>query len=398
MRLLLQSLLCLGSLSGAMFAQRPLVVISVDGLDHRYIRDAAKLGLKIPNMLKIAHQGQWADGVVGVLSTVTWPSHTTLITGKRPDEHGIRGNRRPREEGGDYYWSVSLLKSPTLWHAANRAGLRTAAITWPVTVDAPIALNLPEAFARREGGWMDLETIRAKATPGLVEKIVAFDKSFEQEWMDDRTRALATVYFLKKEKVDLILLHFVDHDAVAHDHGPFTREALGELERTDRYIGQIMDAAPASATICLTADHGFERIDSMINASAIKGSKRVVGGVLFAMDEEAVTAARATKGIGREVPSAEVTRFAPFVTGYKTAFEPAEHYQFAYSMPGSSTGGELYMPPREKGNHGQWPLRPDYRSTFALWRRGIKPQKLPEIDMLTIAGRLADVLGVKIAE
>jgi predicted AlkP superfamily pyrophosphatase or phosphodiesterase len=385
-------LLLAASLAAPVFAQRPLVVISVDGLDHRYLRDAAKLGLKAPNMLRLAGEGQMADGVVGVLSTVTWPSHTTLITGKRPDEHGIRGNRRPREEGGDYYWSASLLKSRTLWHAARDAGLRTAAITWPVTVDAAIDLNLPEAFSKREGGWMDLASIRAKATPGLVEKIIAFDRSFDQEWMDDRTRALATVYFLKREKVDLILLHFVDHDAVAHEYGPFTPEALRELERTDRYIGQIIAAAPKSATICLTADHGFERIDRMINAGALPGERRVVGGVLFAMDDAAVKAARETAGIGRSVPASEVERFAPFMKGYAAAFEPEPHHQFAYTLEGN----ELYLPPREKGNHGQWPLRPGYRSVFALWRRGQKPERLREMDMLEIAPRLAEVLGVRL--
>jgi hypothetical protein len=31
---------------------------------------------------------------------------------------------------------VSLLKAKTLWHAAREAGLKTATITWPVTVGA----------------------------------------------------------------------------------------------------------------------------------------------------------------------------------------------------------------------------------------------------------------------
>ncbi|MBL8234714.1 MAG: alkaline phosphatase family protein, partial [Bryobacterales bacterium] len=99
--------------------RRPVLVISVDGLDHRYLRDADALGLKIPNMRRILAEGEWADGVAGVLPTVTWPSHTTLITGVVPDKHGILGNRRPASEGGDYYWTVDLLKVKTLWHATR---------------------------------------------------------------------------------------------------------------------------------------------------------------------------------------------------------------------------------------------------------------------------------------
>ena len=338
-------------------------------------------------MRKLAREGEWADGVIGVFSTVTWPSHTTLITGKRPDEHGIRGNRRPREEGGDYYWTADLLKTRTLWHAARDAGIKTAAITWPVTVDAAIDFNLPEAFAKRKGGWMDLATIRAKATPGLVEKIIAFDKSFDQEWMDDRTRALATVYLLKKEPVGLILLHFVDHDAVAHDHGPFTPEAHEELERTDRYIGDILRAAPNGATICLTADHGFERIDRMINAARIPEA-RAAGGLLLTKQRNAPK----VDGVGREVPRDEVARFAPFLTGFEAAFESAPHHQFAFDLASEN----LHLPPREKGNHGQWPLRADYRSTFVLWGPKIGAAKKPEMDMLNIADRLAQVLGVRL--
>lgn len=380
-------LLALLAIPAALFAQRPLVVISVDGLDHRYLRDADKLGLKIPNMRKLAREGEWANGVIGVFSTVTWPSHTTLITGKRPDEHGIRGNRRPREEGGDYYWTADLLKSRTLWHAARDAGIKTAAIAWPVTVDAAIDFNLPEAFSKRKGGWMDLATVRAKATPGLVEKIVAFDRSFDREWMDDRTRALATVYLLKKEPVGLILLHFVDHDAVAHDHGPFTPEAHEELERTDRYIGEILRAAPKSATVCLTADHGFERIDRMINAARIPGA-RASGGLLLTKARFAAQ----PDGVGREVPREEVVRFAPFLRDYEAAYEPAPHRQFTFNL----SSDELYLPPHEKGNHGQWPLRADYRSTFALRGPGIRAAKTPEMDMLAIADRLAEVLGVRL--
>jgi predicted AlkP superfamily pyrophosphatase or phosphodiesterase len=376
-------------------AQRPLVVISVDGLDHRYLRDADKFGLKIPNVRRLIMRGELADGVVGVLSTVTWPSHTSLITGKRPDEHGIRGNRRPRDEGGDYYWSAALLKAPALWQAAERAGMKTAAITWPVTVDAGISYNLPEAFAKRKGGWMDLATIRAAATPGLVEKIVAYDKTFDQEWMDDRTRALAAVYLLKREKPDLMLLHFVDHDAVAHEHGPFDTEAFAELERTDKYIGEIVAAAGKSATLCITADHGFERIDRAINLAKVPGRFTVLGGIAAAHDETAEKFLRTAPpeySLGREVPDAEIRRFAPFLAPARVAYEPVEHAQFGRNMAQES----VVMPPYEKGNHGQWPLRANYRSVFLIAGPKIKRAKTREMDMLEIAPRLAAILGVSL--
>ena len=142
-------------LSASMWAGQPLLVISVDGLDQRYLDNRDAMGLKIPHIRRMLAEGQWSAGVVGEVPTITWPSHTTLITGVSPSVHGILGNRRPN--GGDYYWTVDLLKVPTLLDAAKAAGKRTATVTWPVTVNAPVTFNLPEYFQRRRGGSMDEE-------------------------------------------------------------------------------------------------------------------------------------------------------------------------------------------------------------------------------------------------
>lgn len=366
--------------AAALSARQPLVVISVDGLDHRYLRDRDKLGLKIPNIRRLIKEGQWADGVVGVVPTVTWPSHTTLITGVRPDQHGILGNRRPRSEGGDYYWDVSLLKVRTLWHAAHDAGLKSAAITWPVTVGASIDYNLPEYFKRRNGGSMDLEAIASKATPGLVDKIAARFPSFPQQWMDDRTRTLAAVYMLSELKPDLLLLHYVDHDSEAHERGPFSPEALAILEYTDELIGRLLAAAPKDSVVALVSDHGFERIDEVVEVPG-----RSAAGLVLAEDEATASKLRSAAGVGRPVPADEVARFAPNLKGFTAAFEPKEHVLFG--KPGEA---------HERGVHGMWPGRTDYRSTFLLWGKGIRPGKTPEMNMLDIAGSFARILGVSL--
>ena len=145
-------------------ARQPVVLISVDGLDQRYMRDCDKLGLKIPNLRKLMQSGAWAAGVVGEIPTITWPEHTTILTGVSPAVHGIQQNQR---------WDYSLIKVRTLWNELNDAHLSTAAITWPVTVNAPITWNLPEYFEKRQGGAMDLAAIAKKATPGLLDEIAS---------------------------------------------------------------------------------------------------------------------------------------------------------------------------------------------------------------------------------
>lgn len=382
-------------------SHRPLLVISVDGLDHRYLRDADKLGLKIANLRRLMREGEWTDGVIGVFPTVTWPSHTTMITGVAPYQHGILNNRRPQAEGGEYYWNVELLRVKTLWHATRAAGLKSAAITWPVTVNATIDFNLPEYFARRDGGGMDLSSINAKGTPGLVEKIAKAEPSFMQEWMDDRTRTLATVYLLKNEKPDLTLLHLVDLDAEAHHYGPFTSEANAKLEFIDELIGQIMAAVPPGMAVALVSDHGFERADHAIDLNAalvaegIRGQIELSYGAAATEDENAAAwlrkaAQEGRYGVGREIPKEELLRYTPHWSQAKVAFETAPHYIFR-----TSEKGEIESRPAEPGVHGLWPERDDYRSSLILWGQGIVAERKPTASMLTIAPRLAAIMGLE---
>ncbi|MBC7928536.1 MAG: alkaline phosphatase family protein [Bryobacteraceae bacterium] len=398
--------LVLLSMACSLCAARPLLVVSVDGLDHRYLRDADKLGLRIPNIRKILREGKWADGVVGVVPTVTWPSHTSLITGVPPNQHGILSNRRPRSDGGDYYWNVDLLKVPTLLNAVRAAGKKSGTITWPVTVEAPADFNLPEYFQKRNGGAMDLESIAKKSTPGLVDAITGMYPSFSKQWVDDRSRTQATMFLLREKRPDLLLVHFVDLDSEAHDTGPFSTAANAILEYTDELIGDILRVLPKDYAFALVSDHGFERTDKMIHLQKEIGDGAMVTPFLIGARSQESAArirelrARPELGIGREIPVEELRRLAPAMGNVVAGWEPAPHFGFApaaspAAVPAASSSPQsLYTAPHEKGNHGFWPTRQDYRSVFALWGEGISPERLGEIDMLSICGRLASVLDV----
>jgi predicted AlkP superfamily pyrophosphatase or phosphodiesterase len=392
-------LLAAGTAIGAQ-TPRKLVVLSVDGMDHRYLRDADRLGLRIPNLRKLIREGQWADGVEGVAPTVTWPSHITMMTGVRPALHGIRGNRRPKNEGGDYYWTSDLIRVPTLWGAAQKAGRTTAAITWPSTVGGPITWNLPEYFQRRRGGAMDLDSIAAKATPGLVERIREAHPSFAQQWVDDRTRALAALYLLKVHKPDLLTVHFVDLDAEAHETGPFSPASNAILEYTDELIGQILAALPAGTVVAVVSDHGFAKAGRQVNLEVLKKRDGAAGriefsaGAVCALDDPAALWLRKVwsdpaYGIGRSIPEAEWRKFFPEHPGCAAAFEPAEGTVF-----GQASDGEPYATPHEPGLHGLWPGKPEYRASFVLWGPGVRPERVPGFSMLEVAARLARVLDI----
>ena len=131
---------------------------------------ADQFNLKIPNLRRYLREGAHASSVRGVLPTVTYPSHTTMMTGVWPARHGIYANETwdplHRNQGG-WYWYAEDIQAPTLWQAASRAGYAVGSISWPVTAGAPgIAFNIPEYW--RAQTTDDLKLLRLVSTPGLV--------------------------------------------------------------------------------------------------------------------------------------------------------------------------------------------------------------------------------------
>src|SRR4051794_28374030 len=77
---------------GADSPQRAVAVISIDGMRPDHVLEADRHGLKIPNLRRILRDGTHASAMSGVLPTVTYPSHTTMLTGVWPDKHEIYMN------------------------------------------------------------------------------------------------------------------------------------------------------------------------------------------------------------------------------------------------------------------------------------------------------------------
>nr|WP_287935683.1 ectonucleotide pyrophosphatase/phosphodiesterase [Algoriphagus sp.] len=127
-----------------------VVLISIDGFRPDFYLDPS---WPAPNLQEMASQGARAEGVTGVFPSVTYPSHTTIVTGRTPAAHGIYYNS-PFESGGQtgrWYWETEKIKVPTLWDAVRKAGMKSASFIWPVSVGAPIDYNLPEFWSLDDG-------------------------------------------------------------------------------------------------------------------------------------------------------------------------------------------------------------------------------------------------------
>ena len=138
-----------------------VVLISIDGLKPEAILEAASHGLKVPNLRAFLADGVYATGVRGVLPTLTYPSHMTILTGASPAKHGIYANTTfdplGRNEHG-WYWYTEDVQVPTLWDAAAAANLKTANVYWPTSVGAHITYNLPQVWRTRHRGRPETST------------------------------------------------------------------------------------------------------------------------------------------------------------------------------------------------------------------------------------------------
>jgi predicted AlkP superfamily pyrophosphatase or phosphodiesterase len=66
-----------------------VVLISVDGLRPEFYMDPQWSMVNVRQGMK---NGAYAEGVRGSFPTVTYPSHTTIVTGVLPAKHGIYYN------------------------------------------------------------------------------------------------------------------------------------------------------------------------------------------------------------------------------------------------------------------------------------------------------------------
>jgi len=118
------------------------------------ILDAARHGLKVPNLRAFIADGAYATGVHGVLPTLTYPSHMTLMTGTSPAkhwnlrQHDVRSLPAGNEHG--WYWYAEDARVATLWTAAAAAHLMDGqCVLAPPASVLPITFNLAANLAHR---------------------------------------------------------------------------------------------------------------------------------------------------------------------------------------------------------------------------------------------------------
>jgi predicted AlkP superfamily pyrophosphatase or phosphodiesterase len=410
---------------------RRLVVVSVDGMMSAYYTRADELGLRIPNLRRLMKEGAYASGVIGVLPTVTYPSHTTLITGVTPRVHGIVGNRivDPLDRAhGAWYWFAEDIRVPTLVSAAAARHLTSGSVFWPVSVGLGTDWDLPEFWRPDSDSPFDLKLLKAMTTPGLLEDVgirrgrpVGFPL-VEQDRMD------TALFILDVHRPHLMLVHLIDLDAAEHAHGPMTPEARKALEASDANLGALLgaiakDGVAAETVFAVVSDHGFLAVDRTLRPNVLlkdaglltvneKGKTtdwkawfHVNGGcatLLLRDPKDAATGARVRSlveakkaevgsGIGRVLGPDEIKALGGDAEA-ALALDAADGFNFVGSLDGPWSS-----PAESRGYHGYAPDRKEMQASFLVMGPGLtRKGDLGVIKMTQIAPTLARWLGVSL--
>lgn len=420
MRLRLFLLLLLTCCHAYAADHRKVILISIDGLRGRTLSSLPDHHLNTPNLVEFVQHGSVADGLTGVFPTVTYPSHTTLVTGVSPNVHGILGNGLfdpEHKTNGAWYWYAQQIQRPALWDRAHEAHLVTGSVSWPVTVGAQIDYNFPEY--RQYNNDDILPLYRVLCTPGLASEFEHVNGPLTTQSEDDDTRGAMAIFLLQHHHPDLLFVHLIDMDHQQHAHGPDSPEAFAALEHIDSIIGKIRAAATPDTDFVVVSDHGFLPVSQSLQPASILNSLglsapaghpeqwRIAAfpnGSSFGLiardpnDAEAIRLSTETFqrlaqegiwGIDRVLTGEDLKK----TEGYKNSFL-AVGLKSGYMLGNNSIGPWLTPSGNTRGMHGFLPGDPLLEASFVAYGPGISQRHLGPHHLVDVTPTVAHILGL----
>ncbi|MGC1276562.1 MAG: ectonucleotide pyrophosphatase/phosphodiesterase [Planctomycetaceae bacterium] len=273
--------ICLLTLTGIGTAAEPpakhVVLITVDGLPAYLLDDPSAV---LTNIRSIADRGVRAEGMVVSNPSVTWPNHTTLVTGVTPAKHGVLFNGvlerpglglpvkvNPRKD------KLELVQVPTLYDALHASGGTAAEINWPCTRNTK-SLSI---------GFPDVPEAIEHATPALIAELKeggVLSDELIKDWgrlsgpARDRIWTQAACHVIRTRKPNLLMFHLLNVDGTHHKYGPKSAPGYTAVAYADACVGEVLDAIEEAGiadrtTVIVTSDHGFIPIPKTLKPNVL---------------------------------------------------------------------------------------------------------------------------------
>ncbi|SIO62492.1 Predicted pyrophosphatase or phosphodiesterase, AlkP superfamily [Singulisphaera sp. GP187] len=419
--------------SVASAVERHVVVITIDGLPSSYFNDPHA---SLPVIRGLAKSGVAAvDGMQVSNPSVTWPNHTTLMTGVHPETHGVLFN------GGLERSSVTkavhvnpkktqqeLVKVPLLFDVIKEAGLTSAAINWPCT----------RGSTSIDDNFPDVPDEIQHSSPRLVKELT--ESGVLRHFKDggsivrDEVWTDAACHVIRQRKPRLLAFHLLNLDSTHHKYGPNSAPGYTAAALCDAMVGRVVKAIDDAGlrdrtTIFVVADHGFAAIQKSISPNAVLRREGLITvekgkitsaramvipeggtGLVYLTDPE--TATQDAETVRRLFQGAEgiVAVLGPDDFARYHMPTPATHKDMAnlilvakdgYTVGGSTAGDEFVVENKagNTGSHGFVSTEPKMNAIFVASGSGIKPGvKLKSLDNSDVAPTAARLLGVPLKQ
>src|SRR3954452_23709772 len=259
-------------------SNRHVVVVCIDGFA-AYLLDDPKA--PVPTLRKLAKEGAVAEGGMKVSNpSITWPNHTTLVSGVRPEKHGVLANGflvrgavgvpvyvEPKKDKKD------LVRVPTLFDIAHAKGLTTADVNWPCTRGAD---SLDDSFP-------DAPEQVTHMTPRLRDELIklgvltdASDKSFAANSSagKDFIWTETARHIIRTRKPNLLVLHLLNCDSTHHAEGAQSPPGYTANAYADMCLARVLAAIDEAGirdktTVLVVADHGFTLTPKAIRPNVV---------------------------------------------------------------------------------------------------------------------------------
>src|SRR6478735_5923979 len=259
-------------------SDRHVVVVCIDGFA-AYLLDDPKA--PVPTLRRLAKEGALAEGGMKVSNpSITWPNHTTLVSGVRPEKHGVLANGvlvrgapgaavyvDPKKDKQD------LVRVPTLFDLAHARGLTTADVNWPCTRGAE---SLDDSFP-------DAPEQVTHMTPRLRDELIklgvladATDKSFMANSAvgKDLIWTVTARHIIRTRKPNLLVLHLLNCDSTHHAEGAQSPPGYTANAYADMCLARVLAAIDEAGirdktTVIVVADHGFTLTPKAIRPNVV---------------------------------------------------------------------------------------------------------------------------------
>ncbi|MEW9624604.1 alkaline phosphatase family protein [Rhodanobacter geophilus] len=404
-------------------APRPrVIVISLDAFAAGSLKDPE---LPAPTLHALMRQGVHAVSMQPVNPTITWPNHTSMVTGVDASRHHVLVNglivnqRQATPPRIDMKAPKSALVAvPTVYDAAHAAGLVTAEVDWVAIMDAPtITWRFPEN--PDPDGAIEQELVRA----GVVtrDELVHFGAP-SQAWRD-LVYTRAAVDIIRRHHPDLLLLHLLALDSIEHETGYGNDAGRNTIAFLDDRVKDVVDAVRAAGeldrtTFIIVSDHGQQSVhhrlnpDVLLRQAGLQGGSAgqpafciPEGGFALVFQQHATQASRqALKALFAGKP------------GIRAALTPDEAAQQGWPTPAASNQAPdllLYAaddyefsdkdtrrydaPTLQIGAHGYPNSDPLMQAIFIAAGHGIRPAgEIPAFPDIDVAPTLAHLLHVRL--